>query len=73
MEGYRIINKVFGTSSKVLVDCKEKDASKLTKKEIYSLLVAYYGVSEKLDKKKNEELMTQLRQELEANQGKMFY
>jgi hypothetical protein len=31
---------------------KSMDVSKLTKKEISSLLVAYYGVSEKLDKKK---------------------
>jgi hypothetical protein len=51
---------------------KSMDVSRLSKNEICFLLVAYYGVSKKLDKKTNEELVTQLRQALEASWGKMF-
>jgi hypothetical protein len=43
---------------------------KLTQKEIISLVVTFYGAIEKLEKNKKDELVAQLRQTMEAIQGK---
>jgi hypothetical protein len=51
---------------------KEMDMSKLTKEDICSELVTFYAATEKLEKKKKDELVAQLRQEMEASQGNLF-
>jgi hypothetical protein len=43
-----------------------------TKKEICALLVTFYAAAEKLEKRKKDEFVAQLRQELESSQGNLF-
>jgi hypothetical protein len=59
-------------SSNAKLVSKFMDVSKLTNNEKCSFLITFYAATEKLDKKKKYELVVQLRQEMESNQGIMF-
>jgi hypothetical protein len=51
---------------------KDMEVSNITKKEICYLLLTFYAATEKLEKKEKDELIAQLRQEMEASQGNLF-
>ena len=63
--------RALAPEAKAKLVARDMGVLKLTKKEICSLLFTFYEATEKLEKKKNE-LVSQLSQEIEESQGRMF-
>ena len=63
--------RALAPAEKAKLVAKDMDVSKLIKKDICSLLMNFYTATDKLEKKKNE-LVEQLRQDMDASQGTLF-